>query len=120
MPSALGASQLRRLDSRMLWYAAAHKAMAEQAAFQVPAKFAFYEGRYATVALRGLGKKGLEVLLYHFVEERILGCTTLVLDGGNLSRDRKGEELSSRARRMPCTSEIGAAPKPTRLAVSTR
>jgi len=94
--------------------------MAEQATFQELAKFAFYEGRYAAVALRGLSKKGLEVLLHHFVEERILGCTTLVFDGGNLSRDRKGEALSSRAICVPWAGEPRAAPRPTRLGISTR
>ena len=94
--------------------------MAEQSTFQEPAKFPLHEDRDVTVAVRGLSKKGLEVLLDHFVEERILGCSALVLDGGNLSRDSKGEEPSSRARRMPFANEIRAAYRPTSLGVSTR
>ena len=118
------ASSLAREGHKLLisavFAANSDKAIAEQATFQEPAKFPLHEDRHATVALRGLGKKGLEILLYHFVEERILGCTALVLDGGNLSQDSKGEELSSGAGRMPCASEIRAAPSPTRLGVSTR
>jgi hypothetical protein len=94
--------------------------MAEQATLQEPAKFPLNEDRHATVGARGLGKKGLEILLYHSIKERILGCTALVLDGGNLSRDRECEELPSRAIRVPCASEIRAAPSPRRLGVLTR
>ena len=94
--------------------------MAEQATFQEPAEFPLHEDRHAAVSCRSLCQKSLEVFLDDFVEERILGCTALVLDGGNLARDREGEELPSRARRVPCASEIRAAPSPTRLGVSTR
>ncbi len=75
--------------------------MAEQSAFQKPAKLALYEGRHTAVPYCRLCKKGLEGLLYHRVEERILGRTALVFDGGNLSRDRKGEKPSRGAIYVP-------------------
>ncbi len=65
--------------------------MTEQATCQELAELTFHEDRHAAVPCRSLCQKGLEVLLYHCVEERILGRTALVFDGGNLSRDRKGE-----------------------------
>jgi hypothetical protein len=118
------ASSLAREGDKLLIAAVfasnSDKAIAEQATFQEPAKFPLNEDRHATVAVRGLGKKGLEILLYHSIKERILGCTALVLDSGNLSRDSKGKELSSRAIRMPCASEIRAAPRSSRLGVLTR
>jgi hypothetical protein len=43
--------------------------MAEQATFQEPAKFPFYEDRYAAVPCCSLGQESLEVLLDDFVEE---------------------------------------------------
>ncbi len=78
-----------------------NEAVAEQATCQELAKFAFYECRHAAVPCRSLCQKGLEVLLYHAVEERILGRTALVFDGGNLSRDRKGEKSARDAICVP-------------------
>ncbi len=86
--------------------------MAEQATFQEPAKFSFDEGGHAAVPCGRFGQKGLEVFLHDRVEERILGCTTLSFDGGNLLRDRKGEERSSKASHVPRRGEIRTTPRP--------
>ena len=72
----------------------ANETVAEQATCQELAKFTFYECRHAAVPCRSLCQKGLEVLPYNCVEERIFGCTALVFDGSNLARDREGEEPS--------------------------
>ena len=46
-----------------------NEAVAEQVTRQELAKFAFYEFRHAVIPYRSVCQKGLEVLLYHCVEE---------------------------------------------------
>jgi hypothetical protein len=81
----------------------ADKAMAEQATFQEPAKFPYYEGRHAAVSCRSLCQKRLEVLLDDFVEQRILGRAALVFDGSDLRGTARATncQMSTRASCIP-------------------
>ncbi len=90
--------------------------MAEQATCEELAELALDEARHAAPPCRSLGQKSFEVFLYNSIQERILGCAALVFDGGNLLRDREGEEPSRRAIRVPCAGEIRAAQTHLRLA----
>ena len=84
--------------------------MAEQATFQEPAKFPYYEGRHAAVSCRSLCQKSLEVLLDDFVEQRILGRAAPVFDGSDLRGTARATncQLSTRANGMPGAGETGA------------
>ena len=93
----------------------ANKTVTEQATGKELSELALDEARHAALPRRSLGQKGFEVLLYYAIQKRIFGRAALIIDGGNLSRDREGEELSSRANRMPCAREIWRVLMPVRL-----
>jgi hypothetical protein len=64
-----------------------NKAVTEKATIQEAAELSVDKCGYASNCCLGLGEEGLKVVLDHSVKKCVLGCTALILEGLDPSRD---------------------------------